>query len=201
MEAKTPGAGGPVSVMLAEHETGRVFVRAIDENLPRAAAEVPVDEAARTAVADNLALYAELLRMHIHKENEVLFPLAERTLDDETKHALAAEFERVEAEETGAGVHRALSRDRARAGQAPSLTPVVAAAHRARDSRGRTTTEGARDERRGAVRAFARTAPRDFRSPSAWRQATATADSTLKRLTADSPSSNWTITAGSSPTT
>ena len=105
MEEKSPGAGGPVSVMLAEHETGRGFVRAIADSLPDVAVAGVVGDAARIVVADNLALYSELLRMHIHKENEVLFPLAERTLDDEAKRALAAEFERVEEEETGAGVH------------------------------------------------------------------------------------------------
>jgi hemerythrin-like domain-containing protein len=113
MEEKSPGAGGPVSVMLAEHETGRGFISAVDGNLPRTAAAGAAGAsagdtaaaAARAAVAESLALYAELLRMHIHKENEVLFPLAERTLDDEAKQTLAAEFERVEAEETGAGVH------------------------------------------------------------------------------------------------
>lgn len=101
LEARDQAAGGPVSVMLAEHEAGRQAVRAVTEALPRAGE----DAEAREAVADNLALYAELLRLHIGKENTVLFPLAERVLGDEDKRRLAAEFERIEAEETGAGVH------------------------------------------------------------------------------------------------
>ena len=61
--------------------------------------------AAAAAVADNLAGYAELLRAHIEKENQVLFPFAERTLSADDKVRLAQEFERIEEEETGAGVH------------------------------------------------------------------------------------------------
>lgn len=101
LEERSPQAGGPVSVMLSEHKAGRAAVHAIAENLPAARES----EAARAAVADNLALYAELLRLHINKENVVLFPLAERTLDDDDKRRLTEEFARIDAEETGEGVH------------------------------------------------------------------------------------------------
>ena len=101
LEERDAAAGGPVSVMLSEHEVGREAIRAIDAALP----DVDESEAARTAVAGNLALYAHLLRLHINKENQVLFPLAERILSDQEQEMLAAEFERIEEEETGAGVH------------------------------------------------------------------------------------------------
>ena len=100
LEQRSPQAGGPVSVMLSEHAAGREAIAAIDANLPRAGDS----EAARTTVADNLALYAELIRLHINKESNVLFPLAERTLGDEDTRRLAEEFDRVE-DETGEGVH------------------------------------------------------------------------------------------------
>lgn len=101
LESKVQGAGGPVSVMLSEHEAGRAAVRAIQTALPS------LDESreARDSAAENLAAYAQLLRLHIRKENEILFPLAERSLGEDDKRRLAAEFERVEAEETGEGVH------------------------------------------------------------------------------------------------
>ena len=101
LEQRDPAAGGPVSVMLSEHEAGRDAVRAIDGALPAVAS----DPAARKTVAENLALYAQLLRLHINKENTVLFPLADRILGELDKRRLADEFERVEEEETGAGVH------------------------------------------------------------------------------------------------
>jgi hemerythrin-like domain-containing protein len=98
----SPAANGPVTVMLAEHEQGRAHARAVAAALPQAAAG---DAAAAATVADNLAGYAELLRAHIEKENQVLFPFAERTLSADDKVRLAREFERIEEEETGAGVH------------------------------------------------------------------------------------------------
>ena len=101
MEGRQASAGGPVSVMLSEHDAGRVYVRGVVEALP----DVAASAAARTQVADNLAGYAYLLRLHINKENTVLFPMAEQMLNEDDKACLAAEFERVEREETGAGVH------------------------------------------------------------------------------------------------
>jgi hemerythrin-like domain-containing protein len=102
LQEASPMANGPVSVMLHEHDQGRAFVRAVAAALPAAAAG---DDAARTTVADNLAGYAALLRAHIDKEDEVLFPFAERTLSADDTARLAGEFARIEEEETGAGVH------------------------------------------------------------------------------------------------
>lgn len=92
--------------MLSEHEAGRQAIRGIAENLPAA----ETDEQARMAVADNLAADARLLHMHIHKENEVLFPLAERLLNDDDRQRMAAEFERVEQERTGGKTHEMYER-------------------------------------------------------------------------------------------
>lgn len=93
--------GCPIAELTDEHETGRAHVRAIRAALAGAADEAgPAKE-----VAGHLAEYAELLREHIRKENEVLFPCADRVLSREDQHELARGFERVEAEETGAGVH------------------------------------------------------------------------------------------------
>jgi len=101
-ERGIPVEGGPIGVMLAEHEEGRKHVRAIAEALPAASA----DEAAAIAtVQDELADYIELLRAHIDKENSVLFVMADRVLSAEDQVALAEAFERVETEEIGEGVH------------------------------------------------------------------------------------------------
>jgi hemerythrin-like domain-containing protein len=105
LEQRSPQAGGPVSVMLSEHMAGRQAVGAIADGLPQARDS----DAARAAVAANLALYAELLRLHINKENAVLFPLAERTLGGDDKRRLAEGFDRVEAE-TGEGEHERYQR-------------------------------------------------------------------------------------------
>ncbi len=102
LNEKVPLAANPVKAMLAEHDQGRAYVRAIAEALPEAGTGDPF---AALSVADGLEGYAGLLRAHVEKENKVLFPLAERSLSREDKAALADEFERVEREETGEGVH------------------------------------------------------------------------------------------------
>jgi len=94
--------GGPIGVMLAEHEQGRVFTRAM-----RAAAEKPEagDRSASGAVIANGRGYAALLRPHITKEDRILFPMAGRVIAEAEHAKIDADFERVEHEETGAGVH------------------------------------------------------------------------------------------------
>jgi hemerythrin-like domain-containing protein len=97
-----PVQGGPIGMMLAEHEQGRVYNR-----LMRAAAEKwqAGDSYANQDVIKNATGYIGLLRMHIQKENNILFPMADRAVLAEKQPALWDEFERIEQEETGEGVH------------------------------------------------------------------------------------------------
>jgi hemerythrin-like domain-containing protein len=85
VKAGVPSEGGPIAVMLEEHERGRALVRAMEAGAA----------AARAAKARE---YVALLREHIDKENGVLFPMADAVLDDRAQGALAREFEAVEAE-------------------------------------------------------------------------------------------------------
>jgi hemerythrin-like domain-containing protein len=85
VKAGVPSAGGPVGVMLEEHERGRALVRAMEAGEP----------AARAAKATQ---FVALLRGHIDKENGVLFPLADAVLDESAQRALQREFEAAEAE-------------------------------------------------------------------------------------------------------
>jgi hemerythrin-like domain-containing protein len=86
VEAGVPSEGGPVGVMLAEHVEGRTLIQAMrtDDTAGRA-------EAARR--------YVRLLRDHIDKENDVLFPLADAVLAERAQQALARAFASVEAEQ------------------------------------------------------------------------------------------------------
>jgi hemerythrin-like domain-containing protein len=99
-----PRQGGPIAVMLHEHETGRSFIRGIAEG----AAAVGTDPGAAKKIIENGRGYIGLLRAHIDKENHVLFPMADNVLSSEDQEHLGKEFERFEAEETGAGVHEAM---------------------------------------------------------------------------------------------
>ncbi len=80
------GGGGPIGVMLEEHERGRALLRAME-----AGATAPRAIAARE--------YVTLLREHIDKENGVLFPLADAVLDEAAQRSLQREFDGVEAEQ------------------------------------------------------------------------------------------------------
>jgi hemerythrin-like domain-containing protein len=98
---------GPVAAMLHEHEGGRERIRRLDAALD---AVEGGDDGAAADVAENLAAYAALLRAHIAKENNVLFPMAERVLTEQDERELEAAFERVELEETGPGEHERFAR-------------------------------------------------------------------------------------------
>ena len=97
-----PKEGGPVGVMLQEHEMGRELIRRMSqaEGAYRAGAS---DAAASWALAARS--YAALLREHISKENDALFVMAEQILSEKEQQELAAAFERVEIERMGAGTH------------------------------------------------------------------------------------------------
>lgn len=49
--------------------------------------------------------YIDLLRQHIFKEDNILFPMANRVIPAEQHEQVWQDFEHVEHEETGEGVH------------------------------------------------------------------------------------------------
>jgi hemerythrin-like domain-containing protein len=100
-----PRAGGPIAVMLAEHEQGRALIKQMAEatdTYPRR------PQKAGPAWAEAARGYASLLRGHISKENHVLFVLAERMLTPAEQVELAESFEKIEVEKMGAGTHARL---------------------------------------------------------------------------------------------
>ena len=92
----------PISFMLKEHIKGREKVKAIAEALPKAKKG---DSSAIKSLKDNLSTYVQLLRGHIDREDNILFPMADRVFTAEDQEALSEAFEKVEAEEMGEGVH------------------------------------------------------------------------------------------------
>jgi hemerythrin-like domain-containing protein len=93
---------GPIAVMLAEHEQGRFFTRGMDDAARRWQAG---DLSARGEVVSNARNYVALLRQHIRKENNILFPLADRVIPLDRQEKITIDFEHIEHEETGEGVH------------------------------------------------------------------------------------------------
>jgi len=102
VEHGIPNEGGPVGVMLAEHVQGRALVSGMGEAAEKYAKG---DASARDALVSNALDYVALLRAHIAKENGVLFPMADGVFSESEQGALYDAFERIEAEEMGAGVH------------------------------------------------------------------------------------------------
>lgn len=86
VKAGVPAEDSPISVMLEEHVQGRALVRAMTSE----------DSRQRVSSAGQ---YVQLLRDHIAKEDEIVWPLAEAVLDDQAVAAVAREFEAVEAEQ------------------------------------------------------------------------------------------------------
>ncbi len=109
--AGMPTEGGPVGVMLREHQMGREFVRQMSEAIP--AAGEGISEAVK-AYATAAMGYAALLRAHIQKEDNILFPAAENLLSQSELDALRVQFDLTEREHMGEGTHErylALARD------------------------------------------------------------------------------------------
>jgi hemerythrin-like domain-containing protein len=100
-----PRNGGPVGVMLYEHEQGRAFIRRMVDALNAYSSGTG---AAAGQWAEAAHGYVLLLRGHIDKENQILFTMAERLLTDVEQDQLAVEFERLEIEKMGEGTHERL---------------------------------------------------------------------------------------------
>ena len=83
--AGMPRDGGPVGVMLQEHEVGRSYVRAISDSLDAVAEG---DSSARGTAIENALAYAALLEAHIAKEDGILFEMADRMLPEDEHRRL-----------------------------------------------------------------------------------------------------------------
>ena len=100
-----PREGGPIGVMLFEHDQGRSLIQQMAES---AEAYGRGDAPAGARWAGAARQYAELLREHINKENNILFVMAERLLTESEQRELAGAFENLEVEKMGAGTHERL---------------------------------------------------------------------------------------------
>jgi hemerythrin-like domain-containing protein len=99
-----PREGGPIGVMLAEHEAGREHIRAMAIGLDQLQHG---ERGALLTIRENSAGYRDLLKAHIQKENNVLFPMADRLLSDDVETSTIERFEEIERNRIGAGKHEA----------------------------------------------------------------------------------------------
>lgn len=98
--AGIPRQGGPIGVMLQEHEAGRSFIQDMIKTLDGLKAGEGQD-----ALKEAAYNYIQLLQAHIGKENEVLFRMADQRLTAGQQEDLYEKFEQLELERMGAGQH------------------------------------------------------------------------------------------------
>ncbi|GAV22238.1 hemerythrin domain-containing protein [Carboxydothermus pertinax] len=94
-EAGMPRENSPQELLNLEHKLGRRFVGRLDE-----AAEkyMEGDEEAIGQIVEAARDYVKLLRQHILKENEGLFPVAEKIMNDGLKERVNRYYLEVEKE-------------------------------------------------------------------------------------------------------
>ncbi len=100
-----PREGGPVGVMLGEHEQMRGYLRGVAQAVERLLAG---EVGAGNEIVRHAGNYASMLRLHIDKENSVLFRMAEMRLGPDKEQQLAEQFEIIESEKIGPGKHEEL---------------------------------------------------------------------------------------------
>lgn len=89
-----PEKQSPIEAMHMEHDQGRAHVRAIEAAAQKALA----GEAGQGAIiAEHAKGYAALLRGHIDKEDNILYPLAERVLPEGVRERMLAAYAAAEA--------------------------------------------------------------------------------------------------------
>jgi len=98
--------GGPIGVMLYEHEIGRGLVAELNQS---ARAYQAGDPAGGRRFVDVAGRYIDLLSRHIQKEDNILFRVAEEMLDETALAWLRQAFEQVEGA-LGAGTHEQYER-------------------------------------------------------------------------------------------
>lgn len=94
---------GPVGVMLHEHALGRTFVSQMSANIALASMG---DTTALQIFLLNAEGYIQLLRAHILKEDQILFPLADSLFSDDDQTRIEANFDHVESHHMGEGTHQ-----------------------------------------------------------------------------------------------
>lgn len=91
---------GPVAVMLNDHEAGREFVKGMIVGI---ATYKLGNEGALEDVYKNMQSYADLLRAHIGKENNMLFRMADRAFSEEEQQELLVAFGEIESSNYSSG--------------------------------------------------------------------------------------------------
>jgi hemerythrin-like domain-containing protein len=100
-EVGFPRQAGPIAVMLHEHDFGRNCVSQMSAALEPAAGG---DQTAQQRFAGAADQFINMLRGHIQKEDQILYPMADDAFDEKTQAGLLVDFQAAEAAQGGAAV-------------------------------------------------------------------------------------------------
>lgn len=97
-----PSEFGPVAVMVAEHEEGRGHVGALASI---GAGTGPLSPSERDDLCEHAEAYIQMLRAHIQKEDNILYPMALQAIPPAEMDKLAESYDAFESSVMGAGEH------------------------------------------------------------------------------------------------
>lgn len=93
-ERGVPSQGGPLAVMLSEHEQSRVILARLR---PLAEQVAGGDRSALGELREVFTEYSELLKGHFWKENDILYPMAKRVMSEADQQTVLDGIAKVEA--------------------------------------------------------------------------------------------------------
>jgi len=79
----------PVEQMLVEHNEGRNFVKGMKEGL---------EKNDKNVLIENARGYVNLIREHIFKEDNILYPMADEAISDEVEKSMLEKFKKINTE-------------------------------------------------------------------------------------------------------
>ncbi len=94
--------GGPISVMLHEHQLGRDHIKSLSSAFNELKGG---NKSSINNIISSSGSYIELLRNHIEKENNILFMMTDRVLNEKEQLKIFDDFEKLEIEKIGSGKH------------------------------------------------------------------------------------------------
>jgi hemerythrin-like domain-containing protein len=100
-----PKNGGPIAVMLRDHDQGRGLVKVLRGHAESGA---PWTDEDRREIGNVARGFSTLLRAHIHKEDAILYPMAEQHLPPEAMQEVSDACDRYEEDPSRAGKHEQL---------------------------------------------------------------------------------------------
>jgi hemerythrin-like domain-containing protein len=100
-----PREVGPIPVMLREHDMGRSLVGVLDGLAKQPATWSEQD---RETLARTVREFSALLRQHIQKEDQILYPMADTRLPQPVKEEMSRRFQAFEEQQSSSGEHQRL---------------------------------------------------------------------------------------------